>query len=116
MGASQGAYIGDKLVSRDITKKPRLQEIKPSTGPAGIEITLLGKNFGADQGQNFVRLDDTLVREDLVWGNLQIQKVTIPAECEVGNQVMVKVYRDGEYSDEVVFTVTEEQTGPDSDT
>jgi hypothetical protein len=117
MGAAQGAYIGDRLVSRDITKKPKLQEIRPSEGPAGTEITLLGENFGANQGQNFVRLDGTLVREGLVWGNLQIQKVTIPTECEAGSRVAVKVYCDGEYSDEeVVFTVTEEPTDPDPNT
>lgn len=107
MGASAGAYIGDKLVSRDITQKPKLKEIKPSKGPAGTEITLLGENFGADQGQNFVDLDGTPVREGLVWGNLQIQKVTIPTTCKAGDEVAVRVYCEGEYSDEkLVFTVT----------
>jgi hypothetical protein len=108
IGASQGAYIGDKLVSRDITKKPKLWEIRPPEGPVGTKITLLGESFGADQRQNFVRLDGTLVREGLVWGSLQIQKVTIPTEYKAGSQVAVKVYRDGEYSEEVLFTVTEE--------
>jgi hypothetical protein len=107
MGASEGGYIGDKLVSRDITKKPKLKEIKPSKGPAGTEITLLGENFSADQGQNFVDLDGTPVREGLVWGNLQIQKVTIPTTYKAGDEVAVRVYREGEYSDEkLVFMVT----------
>jgi hypothetical protein len=111
MGASQGAYIGDKLVSRDITKKPKLNEIKRSKGPAGTEITLLGENFGDDQGDNFVELDDSPVRDGFEWGNLQIKKVTIPTEYKAGDKVGVRVHRDGEYSDEkLFFTVTEEST------
>jgi hypothetical protein len=109
VGVSQGSYIGDKLVSQDITKKPRLGEVKPAEGSAGTEVTLLGGNFGADQGQNFVDLDGVPVRQGLVWGNDQIQKVIIPADAEAGNQVAIRVYRDGEYSDDtLVFRVTED--------
>ena len=114
MGAAQGTYIGDKLVSRDLTKKPKLQEVKPASKPAGTEVTLLGENFGADQGDNFVEIDDVPFRDGLVWSDLQIQKVIIPTTYKAGDKVKIRVYRDGEYSDEgLYFTVTEATVEPD---
>jgi hypothetical protein len=117
IGVAQGAYVGDKLVARDIRKTPKLDKITPSSGKAGTEITLLGSNFGAERGQNFVQLGGDLVVEELVrgecvWGNLQIQKVKIPETYAAGSGVKVKVYRDGEYSEEKIFRVTEESTDP----
>jgi len=111
MGAAAGAYLGDKLVARDIRKTPRLDKITPSSGKAGTEITLLGSEFGAEHGQNFVQLADgsgreELVREACVWGNLQIGKVKIPETFTAGSRVSVQVYRDGEYSKEMVFSVS----------
>ena len=106
LGAAQGAYVGDKLVSRDIVKTPKLNEIAPPEGPAGTEVTLLGENFGVDQGQNFVRVDDILIRDDLVWSDYQIQKVVIPTTFRTGRKVGVRVCRDGEYSEVKRFTVT----------
>ncbi len=104
MGASQGAYLGDKLVSRDLTKKPKLTAVKPAQGPAGTVVTLLGENLGETQGQNFVEIDDVPVRDGLVWSNLQIQNVTIPADAS--GDVRIKVYRDGEYSETLSFRVS----------
>lgn len=109
MGASQGAYIGDKLVSRDILKIPKLTQILPLTGPAGTKITIIGENFGDQQGENFVSIDDKTIRshdDGLVsWSNLQIV-VTIPSTCEAGKEVAVKVFRDGEWSEPGLFKVT----------
>lgn len=103
MGSSQGAYIGDKLVSRQVTKKPELEEIKPNEGSVGTELTLVGDNFGAEQGQSFVDIDGIPIREGLVWGNYQISRAFIPTTYDVGDEVPIKVYRDGEPSDETLI-------------
>jgi hypothetical protein len=115
MGVAQGAYIGDKLVSRDIHKTPKLERIMPLQGAVGTKVTLIGENFGDDQGSNFVSIGDKIIEsteEGLVsWSSLKIE-AKIPADCEPG-QVMVKVYRDGEWSEECPFTVSD--TGADAD-
>jgi hypothetical protein len=105
MGAAKGAYIGDKLVSRDILKTPRLKKVEPATGQVGAKVTLVGENFGDAQGGNFVSIDDRVVSADdtVSWSNLKIE-VNIPAACEA-KEVPVKVYRDGEWSGKCSLTV-----------
>lgn len=109
MGASQGAYIGDKLVSRDIRKTPKLESMQPLQGPAGTKITILGENFGDEQGANFVSLNDKTIRSQadglVSWSNLQIE-VNIPVTFKAGDRVTVRVHRDGEWSEKLFFNVT----------
>ena len=109
MGASQGTYIGGKLVSRDVLAKPDLKSLLPLKGPAGTALTLLGDSLGDTQGTNFVLLDDRTVRsaaDGLVsWADGQI-RITIPATVRTGDRIAVGVYRDGETSSRLFFEVT----------
>jgi hypothetical protein len=108
MGASQGTYLGGKLVSRDIVSKPDLQSLLPLKGPAGTALTLLGDTFGDTQGTNFVLLDDRTVRSAAdglaSWADGQI-RITIPATARTGDKIAVGVYRDGETSSRLFFEV-----------
>ncbi len=101
MGASQGAYIGNKLVSKDIGKTPKLIEVSQSID--GNSLTLEGENFGQEQGAGYVRLNDTVVREAgneiLSWSDFNIQ-VKIPALFKDEDEIRVKINRDGEWSEE----------------
>lgn len=111
MGASQGAYVGDKLVSRDIRKTPKLNSLLPLKGPAGTTITILGENFGDAQGENFVSLDDSTIRSqadglvDGKWSDSQL-RVIVPTTYKAGDKIAVGVYRDGEWSNKLPFEVT----------
>ena len=109
MGASAGSYIGDKLVSRDVLKKPKLESMLPLKGPGGTTITMLGENFGDDQGANFVSFDDSTIRSQadglVSWSNLQVE-ATVPATYKPGDKIAVGVYRDGEWTGKLFFEVT----------
>ena len=103
MGAAQGAYIGDKLVARDIRKTPKIKEILPLKGAAGTLITIMGDCFGEAQGKSFVALDDTPIETAAdglgPWSDIKLQ-VTLPTTCKVGDRIRVRVNRDGEWSQE----------------
>lgn len=109
MGASQGAYIGNKLVTREISKTPKVSALLPLKGPAGTTVTILGESFGETQSSNFALLDDRTVRSQAdglaQWSDLQIQ-VVIPSTCKAGDKIAVGVYRDGESSGRLFFDVT----------
>lgn len=101
MGASQGAYIGNKLVSKDVTKTPRLLGISPSID--GNSLTIDGENFGSEQGASYVRLNNTDIKaantEIISWSDFHIQ-LKIPAILNTDEITKVKVNRDGEWSEE----------------
>jgi hypothetical protein len=99
MGASQGAYIGNKLVSKDVTKTPRLFSI--SAGIDGTSLTLDGENFGGEQGASFVRINETDITTSEItsWSDFRIQ-LKIPATINADQTLIVKVNRDGEWSGE----------------
>jgi hypothetical protein len=110
MGVSQGAYVGNKLVSTSVAKKPKIAEILPLRGPTGTAITILGEDFGDQQDKSFVALDNTPVKtpdEGLIsWSDLNLE-VKLPATFKAGDQVKVRVNRDGEWSEQkVTFEVT----------
>jgi len=110
MGASQGAYFGNKLVTREIAKKPKLDKLLPAQGPAGAAVTLTGENFGDQQGESFVALNGRTVRSQadglMAWSDLQIQ-ITIPSTYKAGDTIQIEVYRDGEWSEnKLLFAVT----------
>lgn len=109
MGASQGSYVGNKLVSRDIRKTPKLESMLPLKGPVGTTVTILGENFGDAQGANFVSLDDSTIRSQadglVSWSDIQIE-VTIPTTYKAGDKIAVGVYRDGEWTGKLFFEVT----------
>ena len=51
MGIGQGAYIGKKILTKDETSAPRLNEISPTKGKLADQITVTGPNFGDDAGK-----------------------------------------------------------------
>jgi hypothetical protein len=75
MGVGQGAYLGNKLVSRDV----------PGIGGFRIDdynltdnrVTLVGGGFGAQKGSNFVYViedgKETIVRTTSMWSGDQIE-------------------------------------------
>jgi hypothetical protein len=108
MGISQGTYFGNKLVSRDVEAKIELSGILPLKAAAGTTVTLTGCAFGAQQENSFVTLDDVPVRtaqDGLVaWSDNQVQ-VTIPTSYKRGAKVSVRLYCNGEWSDQRVLEV-----------
>ncbi len=109
MGVSQGSYFGNKLVSRDVLKKPKISDMLSLEGPAGTEITILGENFGANQEENFVVIHDRTIRsnaEGLVsWNDNQI-RVKVPSTFKAGDKIAFGVYRDNMSSNKLKFEVT----------
>ena len=109
MGVSQGSYLGNKLVSRDVLKKPKISDMLSLEGPAGTEITILGENFGANQEENFVVIHDRTIRsnaEGLVsWNDNQI-RVKVPSTFKAGDKIAFGVYRDNMSSNKLKFEVT----------
>ncbi len=101
MGLSQGSYIGNKLVTTEVSKTPKIKEILPLTGAAGSAVVILGENFGDQQGNGFVTLNNVPVKnqqEGLVaWADLQIT-VTIPATYQKNDPIKIRVQRDGEWN------------------
>ena len=81
----------------------------PLKGPVGTTVTILGENFGDEQGANFVSLDDSTIRSQadglVSWSNLQIE-ATVPTTYTAGDKIAVGVYRDGEWTGKLFFEVT----------
>jgi len=101
MGASQGAYVGNKLVSKDVTKTPRITDIWQT--PVGDIIMIDGGNYGKEQGASFVQINDyplkEMGKEILNWADFRIE-VKIPPTILKNEILNVKVNRDGEWSKE----------------
>jgi competence protein ComEC len=110
MGISQGAYVGNKLVSTSVTKTPKIIEVLPLKGFTNTTITIMGENFGNEQGDSFVALNDTVVGKSdpalVSWSDYKIQ-VMIPKTFEEGETIKIRVYRDGNWSEEIqIFEIT----------
>lgn len=101
MGVSQGAYIGNKLVSKDVTKTPRITDIWQT--PVGDIIMIDGGNFGKELGTSFVQMNDYPLKEMgneiIKWSDFRIE-VKIPPTILKNEILNVKVNRDGEWSKE----------------
>jgi hypothetical protein len=104
MGASQGAYIGNKLVTKKVAKTPKLKQLIPEKGSKGSSVKLLGDNFGNDQGESFVLVNgneiESIPPED--WTDFAIN-FTLPADGKKGEKWSVKVNRDSEWSAETLY-------------
>jgi len=109
MGVSQGSYFGNKLVSRDVVKPPKISDMLPLNGPAGTEITILGENFGAVQGGNLVVIHGDTIRsgadELISWKDYQI-RIKVPSKFNAGDEIELGVYRDNISSNKLIFKVT----------
>ncbi len=101
MGISQGSYLGNKLVTRNVIKTPKITEILPLSGDAGTEVVILGENFGETQGNSFVALNGIPIKTQadglVAWADLQI-RLKIPTTFQVNDTVKIRVHRDGEWS------------------
>lgn len=110
MGVSQGSYVGNKLVSTSLAKRPKIKEILPLRGPVGTTVTIMGEDFGSEQGKSYVALGNTPIEKERhglgPWSDFKLQ-VTIPATYQAGDEILVRVNRDGEWNQERhLFEVT----------
>ncbi len=107
MGASQGSYLGNKIVTKDLPKKPIIRSLLPLTGPPETPVAILGENFGDQQKQNFVTINDKTIRTQTdglyEWSDTQIQ-ITIPSDLPSG-PVTINVYCDMNWAGEKKFEV-----------
>ncbi|MCD6310543.1 MAG: Ig-like domain-containing protein, partial [Candidatus Eremiobacteraeota bacterium] len=84
------------------TTPPSVDRLSNSTGAPGDTVTIIGFNFGQQQGDNTVTFNQTLVEEFDSWSNYRII-CTVPNGATTG-PVVVTV--NGQKSnDDVIFTI-----------
>jgi hypothetical protein len=107
MGVSQGSYLGNKVVTKDVVKVPKINEILPLTGPKGASVTMLGENFGEPHEDNFVTIQGSIIRKDDAefWNDKQI-RVKIPDNFQKGDKINLGVYSHNNSSNKLTFEVT----------
>jgi hypothetical protein len=81
---------------------PTISSLNPTSGRAGISVTIAGANFGAAQGNNTVTFNGVSAGTASAWSTTSIT-VTVPTGATTGN-VVVTV--GGVASNGVPFTVT----------
>ena len=107
MGVSQGSYLGNKVVSKDVAQVPKINEIVPLKGPMNTLVTILGENFGDPHEDNFVTMQGSIIRKDEVgfWNDKQI-RVQILDKFQKGDKINLGVYCFNNSSNKVTFEVT----------
>src|SRR5262249_20848201 len=70
MGLSQGAYLGQKLVT---TQTPRITGLTPAAGGPGTSVTLRGVSSGASQGGSVLAVDGRPVLNITSWSDAAVQ-------------------------------------------
>jgi hypothetical protein len=102
-GASQGFYLGDKMVSKEVAQRPHVESVAPATASLKGEIAVVGWNFGGSMGTSLLLLDGARVASVPAWTDSYIA-FPLPAGVGAGRHE-VRVGRDGEWSEAGVFTV-----------
>lgn len=107
MGVSQGSYLTNKVVTKDVVRVPKINEILPLTGPKETLVTMLGENFGEPHEDNFVTIQGSIIRKDDVefWNDKQI-RVKIPDKFQKGDKINLGVYCHNNSSNKLTFEVT----------
>ncbi len=86
------------------TPVPQIASINPTSGKIGIEVTLVGKNFGETQGTSIVSFKGKNAIDYKKWSDTLI-KINVPAGATTGK---VSVTVKGIKSNEVDFTIPSE--------
>lgn len=108
MGVSQGSYLGNKVVNKEIGKIPKIVAISPTSGPNTSVVTITGENFGIQQGENYVVMHETKIKSDnpnIVWTDNEI-RVKILSTFDPKDELELSVFRDNILSNKEKFTVT----------
>ncbi|MBI4435455.1 Ig-like domain-containing protein [Candidatus Uhrbacteria bacterium] len=91
-----------EFVVLDDTPGPAICDIDPSAGPAELEVTIAGENFGtADGTVTFYSLQEA---DYSLWENDEISSVIVPEEAQTG-PVYVEEAVNGYSSNSITFTV-----------
>ena len=80
---------------------PTITSLSPTSGAAGLQVTINGTGFGATRGTSTVTFNGTLTGTPATWSSTQI-KVNVPAGATAGNVV---VHAAGVHSNGSPFTV-----------
>ena len=105
MGVSKGSYLGNKIVTKDVVKVPKISEILPLKGPKKTLVTILGENFGEPQEESFVTMQGSIIRQVGFWNDKQI-RVELLDNFQKGDKIDLGVYCSNNSSNKITFEVT----------
>jgi hypothetical protein len=87
------------------TNAPQITSVSPTTAIIGDVVSIFGSKFGAEQGTNFVAINNINATEYISWCDTEI-KVKVPAGATSGK---ISVTVDGQKSNERFFNVKTEE-------
>lgn len=100
-----GFYFGQKsssITKAKPTEKPKLNDVNPSEGAPGVEVTLTGTDLGSSQESNFVIFGNIVQTAITKWEATAI-RTKVPASAT--GQIEVKIIVNGVSSNTVPFKV-----------
>ena len=93
-------------------KKPNIETLNPTSGPAGTQLVISGKNFGDAQGSGVVHVGGK-VANVVAWTGVDVI-ATVPSGIDAAQQGVTVLTAQGE-SNQVDFTVTKGSAPPAPD-